>query len=153
MEQGLISPLSFPELIRITKPGGFILWNIATGYQHYGKDYERFDNHNSQKKQNNIHSIQVQRLCSDYKKHQSLFSFSQHDNFLFDRYDDIIMELVRERRFLAFSCHYIRSHIFTFSWKISFVFKSTPVIVLSLSQMEFCCAVEKTFQNGIHRWA
>ena len=149
MEQGLISPLSFPELIRITKPGGFILWNIATGYQHYGKDYERFDNHNSK--------ISTQFKYRDFvqitKKHQPPFSFGQHDNFLFDRYDDIIMELVRERRFLAFSCHYIRSHIFTFSWKISFVFKSTPVIVLSLSQMEFCCAVEKTFQNGIHRWA
>ena len=41
--QGLISPLSFPELIRITKPGGFILWNIATGYEHYGKDYAKYE--------------------------------------------------------------------------------------------------------------
>jgi len=41
--QGLISPLSFPELIRITKPGGFIMWNIATGYEHYGKDYAKYD--------------------------------------------------------------------------------------------------------------
>ena len=41
--QGLISPLSFPELIRITKPGGFIMWNIATGYEHYGKDYAKYE--------------------------------------------------------------------------------------------------------------
>ena len=41
--QGLISPLSFPELIRITKPGGFILWNIATGYEHYGRDYAKYE--------------------------------------------------------------------------------------------------------------
>lgn len=41
--QGLISPLGFTELLRITKPGGVIAWNIATGYEEYGKDYARYD--------------------------------------------------------------------------------------------------------------
>jgi len=41
--QGLISPLAFPELLRMARPGGLILWNIATGYEHYGKDYARYD--------------------------------------------------------------------------------------------------------------
>ena len=43
ISQGLISPLAFKELIRITKPGGIIAWNIATGYEAYGSDYERYD--------------------------------------------------------------------------------------------------------------
>lgn len=41
--QGLMSPLAFKELIRITKPGGFLIWNIAEGYEHYGSDYEQYD--------------------------------------------------------------------------------------------------------------
>eukprot|EP00095_Tigriopus_kingsejongensis_P012765 maker-scaffold725_size106157-snap-gene-0.12 protein:Tk12765 transcript:maker-scaffold725_size106157-snap-gene-0.12-mRNA-1 annotation:"hypothetical protein DAPPUDRAFT_302022" len=41
--QGLISPRAFPELIRITKRGGIMLWNIAEGYEHYGKDYAKYD--------------------------------------------------------------------------------------------------------------
>ena len=41
--QGLISPRAFKELIRITRPGGVIAWNIATGYEAYGRDYERYE--------------------------------------------------------------------------------------------------------------
>jgi len=41
--QGLISPRGLPELLRITKTGGIIAWNIAEGYQHFDKDYARFD--------------------------------------------------------------------------------------------------------------
>ena len=41
--QGLISPKAFPELLRITRPGGIIAWNIAEGYEDYGKDFEEFD--------------------------------------------------------------------------------------------------------------
>jgi len=41
--QGLISPRAFTELIRITRPGGVIAWNIATGYEAYGRDYERYE--------------------------------------------------------------------------------------------------------------
>eukprot|EP00092_Neocalanus_flemingeri_P029965 GFUD01032534.1.p1 GENE.GFUD01032534.1~~GFUD01032534.1.p1 ORF type:complete len:207 (+),score=32.43 GFUD01032534.1:22-621(+) len=41
--QGLISPLGFTELLRITKPGGIIAWNIATGYEAYGREYEQYD--------------------------------------------------------------------------------------------------------------
>ena len=39
--QGLISPMGFPELLRITKPGGIITWNLASGYTDYGPDYAR----------------------------------------------------------------------------------------------------------------
>merc|ERR1712051_1097952 len=40
--QGLISPKAFVELIRITKPGGIITWNIAMGYESY-HGYENYD--------------------------------------------------------------------------------------------------------------
>ena len=40
--QGLISPRAFVELIRITKPGGIIIWNIAEGYEAYC-DYDKYD--------------------------------------------------------------------------------------------------------------
>ena len=40
--KGLISPRAFKELIRITKPRGIIAWNIATGYEAYGSDYEQY---------------------------------------------------------------------------------------------------------------
>ena len=40
--KGLISPRAFSELIRITKPGGIITWNIAMGYESYC-DYENYD--------------------------------------------------------------------------------------------------------------
>ena len=40
--QGLISPRAFTELIRITKPGGVIIWNIAMGYEAYC-DYDKYD--------------------------------------------------------------------------------------------------------------
>ena len=39
----MISPRAFKELIRITRPGGVIAWNIATGYECYGPDYERYE--------------------------------------------------------------------------------------------------------------
>ncbi|XP_059087662.1 uncharacterized protein LOC131884043 isoform X3 [Tigriopus californicus] len=41
--QSLISPKAFPELIRITKKDGVLLWNIAEGYEHYGRDYAVYD--------------------------------------------------------------------------------------------------------------
>ena len=41
--QGLISPRAFTELLRLARPGGVIAWNIATGYEAYGPDYERYD--------------------------------------------------------------------------------------------------------------
>ena len=43
LAQGLISPRAFTELIRITRPGGVIAWNIALGYEAYGSDYERYE--------------------------------------------------------------------------------------------------------------
>lgn len=41
--QGLLSPKVFPELLRIVKPGGFLMWNIAEGYEYFGKDFESYD--------------------------------------------------------------------------------------------------------------
>ena len=41
--QGLMSPKVFPELLRITKKGGVLLWNIAQGYEHISKDFEHYD--------------------------------------------------------------------------------------------------------------
>lgn len=41
--QGLISPRAFPELLRITRPGGIIAWNIAEGYEDYDKDFANYD--------------------------------------------------------------------------------------------------------------
>jgi len=41
--QGLISPRGFRELIRITRKGGVMVWNIAAEYQHIDKDYARYD--------------------------------------------------------------------------------------------------------------
>jgi len=41
--QGLISPKALPELVRLARPGGIIAWNIAAGYEHFDKDYARFD--------------------------------------------------------------------------------------------------------------
>ena len=41
--QGLISPLALPEVARICKSGGLIIWNIAEGYEDYGKDFAQHD--------------------------------------------------------------------------------------------------------------
>ena len=41
--QGLISPAAFPELLRITRPGGVLVWNICTRYEEIGGDFERYD--------------------------------------------------------------------------------------------------------------
>ena len=41
--QGLISIDTLHELVRMTKKGGLILWSIAEGYEHYGRDYARFE--------------------------------------------------------------------------------------------------------------
>ena len=36
-----MSPKVFPEFLRITKRhGGIIMWNIATGFEHFGPDFE-----------------------------------------------------------------------------------------------------------------
>ena len=104
--QGLISPLSFPELIRITKPGGFIMWNIATGYEHYGKDYAKYEYDLLNVCKKNLitkkYSITVLRIVLHI--HQPYF-YTEHklSLFIFDRYDDIIMDLVRERRCVILS--------------------------------------------------
>jgi ubiquinone/menaquinone biosynthesis C-methylase UbiE len=41
--EGLMSPFVLPELVRITKPGGFLIWNIAEEFEFYGKDFESYD--------------------------------------------------------------------------------------------------------------
>ena len=41
--QGLISPTAFSELLRITRPGGILMWNICTRYEELGGDFERYD--------------------------------------------------------------------------------------------------------------
>lgn len=42
--QGLMSPKVLPELLRITKrQGGILMWNIAEGYEHFGKDFLIYD--------------------------------------------------------------------------------------------------------------
>ena len=41
--QGLMSPRVFPELIRITKKGGVLIWNIAEGYEDYPGDFQYYD--------------------------------------------------------------------------------------------------------------
>ena len=41
--EGLMSPRVFPELLRITKKGGILIWNIAEGYQNYPGDFEHYD--------------------------------------------------------------------------------------------------------------
>ena len=38
-----MSPFVLPELLRITKPGGILIWNIVEGYEHIGKDFEKYD--------------------------------------------------------------------------------------------------------------
>ena len=104
--QGLISPLSFPELIRITKPGGFIMWNIATGYEHYGRDYAKYEHDLLNVCKKNLitknYGITVLRIVLHI--HQPYF-YTEHklSLFTFDRYDDIIMDLVRERRCVRLS--------------------------------------------------
>ncbi len=40
---GLISPLALPELARIVKTSGLVIWNIASGYEEIGSDFQRFD--------------------------------------------------------------------------------------------------------------
>ena len=40
---GLMSPQVFPELIRITKPKGILMWNIAEGYEEINKELSKFD--------------------------------------------------------------------------------------------------------------
>ena len=37
------APRVFPELIRITKPNGILMWNIAEGYEEINKDLSKFD--------------------------------------------------------------------------------------------------------------
>ena len=41
--QGLISPTAFSELLRITRPGGIVMWNICARYEEIGGDFERYD--------------------------------------------------------------------------------------------------------------
>ena len=41
--EGLMSPKVFPELIRITKPGGILIWNIAEGYEEINKAFKKYD--------------------------------------------------------------------------------------------------------------
>ena len=43
MFAGSISPLGFKELLRVTKPGGIIAWNIATNYREFGGAYDKYD--------------------------------------------------------------------------------------------------------------
>ncbi|XP_023328285.1 uncharacterized protein LOC111701299 isoform X2 [Eurytemora carolleeae] len=47
MFPGSIVPQAFPELLRITRPGGIIAWNIADGYEGFNeffKDYDKIYN-------------------------------------------------------------------------------------------------------------
>lgn len=41
--EGLMSPKVFPELCRIVKKSGILMWNIAQGYEHFGKDFQSYD--------------------------------------------------------------------------------------------------------------
>ena len=38
-----MSPRVFPELIRIMKPGGILMWNICDGYEEIAKEFEMYD--------------------------------------------------------------------------------------------------------------
>ena len=40
---GLMSPRVFPELIRITKKGGVLIWNIVEGYEDIPGDFKYYD--------------------------------------------------------------------------------------------------------------
>ena len=77
------------------------MWNIATGYEHYGRDYAKYEDDLLNVCKKNLltknYGITVLRIVLHI--HQPYF-YTEHklSLFTFDRYDDIIMDLVRERR-------------------------------------------------------
>ena len=38
-----MSPRVFPELLRIVKPGGILMWNIADRYDQINQEFENYD--------------------------------------------------------------------------------------------------------------
>jgi len=43
MFPGSIVPQAFPELVRVTRPGGIIAWNIADGYEGFNEFFTSYD--------------------------------------------------------------------------------------------------------------
>ena len=43
MFPGAIEPQAFQEFIRVVKPGGYMLWNVAQDYKNFNKFFESYD--------------------------------------------------------------------------------------------------------------
>jgi len=44
MFPGAIEPQAFPEFIRVVKPGGYMMWNVANNYKSFNKFFAEYDN-------------------------------------------------------------------------------------------------------------